>query len=250
MRGLLRKVLVTAATAASSLVLFLLLLDNAVMPYVVKVERVSVPDVDDQASSEAALRLNRKGLRMAVRDSVFSEGVPRGHVVEQSPDPGGLIKKGRRVFVDLSRGPRLHEVPNVTGGSIREARLQIAGHQLRLGDWVYVSSVEIPKGVVVRQEPAAGTSLPRGGRVYLEISSGSPSSLKQVPDLKDLSIAAARDTLRKYEMNMGEIVERHGNGSRAGIVLGQRPEAGKRIARNTPVELIVSARTALGGGSQ
>ena len=250
MKGLLRKVLVTAATAAASLVLFLLLLDNAVMPYVVKVERVSVPDVDDQASSEAALRLNRKGLRMAVRDSVFSEGVPRGHVVEQSPDPGGLIKKGRRVFVDLSRGPRLHEVPNVTGGSIREARLQIAGHQLRLGDWVYVSSVEIPKGVVVRQEPAAGTSLPRGGRVYLEISSGSPSSLKQVPDLKGLSIAAARDTLRKYEMNMGEIVERHGNGSRAGIVLGQRPEAGKRIARNTPVELIVSARTALGGGSQ
>ena len=152
------------------------------------------------------------------------------------------------MFVDLSRGPRLHEVPNVTGGSIREARLQIAGHQLRLGDWVYVSSVEIPRGVVVRQEPAAGTSLPRGGRVSLEISSGPPSALKRVPDLKGLSIAAARDTLRKYEMTMGEIVERPGNASRAGIVLGQRPEAGKRVGRNTSVELIVSAGTT--GGPQ
>ncbi|MCY3761545.1 MAG: PASTA domain-containing protein [Gemmatimonadetes bacterium] len=243
-----RKVMLTAATAAASLVLFLLLLDNAVMPYVVKVERVSVPDVDDQPSNEAALRLQREGLRMAVRDSVFSETIPRGHVVEQSPDPGELIKKGRRVFVDLSRGPRLHEVPNVTGGSIREARLQIAGNQLRLGDWVYVSSVEIPRGVVVRQEPAAGTSLPRGGRVSLEISSGSPSALRQVPDLTGLSIAAARDTLRKYEMSMGEIVERPGRAPRAGIVLGQRPEAGKRVGRNTSVELIVSARTT--GGSQ
>ncbi len=248
MRGLLRKVMLTAATAAASLVLFLLLLDNAVMPYVVKVERVSVPDVDDQPSSEAALRLQREGLRMAVRDSVFSEALPRGHVVEQSPDTGELIKKGRRVFVDLSRGPRLHEVPNVTGGSIREARLQIAGNQLRLGDWVYVSSVEIPRGVVVRQEPAAGTSLPRGGRVSLEISSGSPSALRRVPDLKGLSVAAARDTLRKYEMSMGEIVERPGDARRAGIVLGQRPEAGKRVGRNTSVELTVSARTT--GGPQ
>ena len=248
MRGLLRKVMLTAATAAASLVLFLLLLDNAVMPYVVKVDRVSVPDVDDLPSSEAALRLQREGKRVAVRDSIFSEALPRGHVVEQSPDPGELIKKGRRVFVDLSRGPRLHEVPNVTGGSIREARLQIAGHQLRLGDWVYVSSVEIPRGVVVRQEPAAGTSLPRGGRVSLEISGGSPSALKQVPDLEGLSIAAAKDTLRKYEMSVGEIVERPGNASRAGIVLGQRPEAGKRAARNTAVELIVSVQATSGGG--
>ena len=250
MRGLLRKLFLAAATAAASLVLFLLLLDNAVMPYMVKVERVSVPDVDDQSYSKAALRLQREGLRMAVRDSVFSEDVHSGHVVEQSPDPGELIKKGRRVFVDLSRGPRLHEVPNVTGGSIREARLQIAGHQLRLGDWVYVSSVEIPRGVVVRQEPAAGTSLPRGGRVNLEISSGSPSAFRQVPALEGLSIAAARDTLRKYEMSMGEIVERPGNASRAGIVLGQRPQAGKRVARNTLIELIVSARTTSDGGSQ
>ena len=250
MRGLVRIVFLTAVTAAASLVLFLLLLDHVVMPYVVTVERVSVPDIDDQSSSEAALELQREGLRMAVRDSVFSEAVPPGHVVEQSPDPGELIKKGRRVFVDLSRGPRLHEVPNVTGGSIREARLQIAGHQLRLGSWVYVSSVEVPRGVVVRQEPPAGTSLPRGGRLYLQISSGSPTALKRVPDLEGLPLAAAKDTLRKYEMSMGEVVERHGIGSRAGIVLGQRPRAGNRVARNTAVELIVSAGATVGEGSR
>ena len=86
--------------------------------------------------------------------------------------------------------------------------------------------------------------------MYLEISSGSPSALKRVPDLEGLSIAAAKDTLRKYEMSMGEIVERHGLGSRAGIVIGQRPGAGKRVVRNTPVELIVSAGATFGGGSQ
>ena len=88
MRGLLRKVMLTAATAAASLVLFLLLLDNAVMPYVVKVERVSVPDVDDQSSSEAALRLQREGLRMAVRDSVFSEASPADTSSSSRPTRG------------------------------------------------------------------------------------------------------------------------------------------------------------------
>ena len=248
MKGLLRKIVLTAVTAAASLVLFLLLLDGVVMPYMVTVEKVSVPDVDRQSSRQAAMLLQREGLRMAVRDSVFSEAVSPGHVVEQSPDPGELIKKGRRVFVDLSRGPRLHEVPKVTGGSIRDARLQIAGHQLRLGDWVYVSSRDVPRGVVVRQKPPAGTSLPRGGRLYLEISSGSPSALKRVPDLDGLSVAAAGDTLRKYEMSMGAVSKRPGNVSRPGTVLGQLPGAGERVARNTPVELIVSAVATPGGG--
>ena len=246
MRGLLRKIFLAAATAAASLVLFLLLLDNLAMPYVVAVNRVSVPDVEGRLSREASLDLQQEGLRMAVRDSVFSETSPRGHVVDQSPDPGELIKKGRRVFVDLSRGPRLHEVPNVTGGSIREARLQIAGNQLRLGKWVYVSSAEIPKGVVVRQKPPAGTWLPRGSSMNLEISSGPPSSLKRVPDLRGLSVAAAGDTLRKYEMTMGRIFERPGNSSRTGMVLGQRPEAGRRVVRNSAVELIVSAAATIG----
>ena len=82
----------------------------------------------------------------------------------------------------------------------------------------------------------------------LEISSGPPSALMRVPDLGGLSIAAAIDTLRKYELSMGRIIERPGDAPRTGIVLGQRPEVGKRVVRNSKVELIVSARATSGGG--
>ena len=163
MRSLLRTIFLAAATAAASLVLFLLFLDNLAMPYVVAVNRVSVPAVEGRLSREASLDLREEGLRMAVRDSVFSEISPHGHVVDQSPDPGELIKKGRRVFVDLSRGPRLHEVPNVTGGSIREARLQIAGNQLRLRKWGLCLLRGNSEGGRSAPETARGHLAPRGG---------------------------------------------------------------------------------------
>ncbi|MDA0335866.1 MAG: PASTA domain-containing protein, partial [bacterium] len=162
--------------------------------------------------------------------------------VDQAPAPGQRIKRARRVFVDISRGHRLYAVPDVSGGSLREAGLQIQSHQLTLGSVRLASHSSIPEGVVVRQQPAAQARVARGTSIDLVVSSGSPFANKPVPDLIGLQVSAAEDSLRKYEMVLGAISERVAELLPPGQVLSQSPQPGAGVARETRVDLVVSVR--------
>ena len=144
--------------------------------------------------------------------------------------------------MDVSRGPRRYLVPNITGGSQREARLQILGRQLLVGTVRLESSTAIPDGVVLRQSPVAGLELPRQGKVDLVVSSGSPFSPKDVPDVVGVSIQSVEDTLAKYEMRLGEIDERVAEHVLPGQILAQQPAGGALVPRHTPIDLVVSVR--------
>ena len=62
-------------------------------------------------------------------------------------------------------------VPRVKGKSLAKARSRIASAHCRVGRVRYVKSKR-PRGVVLSQRPAAGKTLPRGGRVNLVVSRG------------------------------------------------------------------------------
>ena len=236
-----RVMVLVILTAVGSLMLFMVLLDGVIMPYIVKVDRVQVPDIRSRGMAEAAAHLKRIGLRVVTRDSVFHHRLSVGTIVEQDPAPRSkYIKKGRRVFVDVSKGRRLYEVPKLIGVGERDAYLQLQTQKLRIGRIYYVSSASAPPGAVIRQHPAAFSRLQRGERVDLEISSGSPLDPKRVPSLLGLDIDVVEDSLSKYEMSQGEIKERLDLGSPPGVVLSQNPRPGSRQMRHTKINLIIS----------
>ena len=243
MRRLLRDLVIFVAVVVGTLALFLLLLDYVIMPYIVDVKRVTVPELRKRTLSEASQRLQRKGLRLAIGDSVHHETLGKNYVVDQTPAPRKQIKKGRRVFVDVSLGQRLYAVPDVSGGSRRDAQLKIRGTQLALGRIEYVSSGSIPEGAVISQRPAAGTRVRRQSRVDLKISSGSPFAPKRVPDLAGISIEAVEDSLRKYEMRLGQIHDQVNNSVPEGQVLSQDPGPESRQMQNTAIDVVVSVRS-------
>ena len=76
---------------------------------------------------------------------MFIKGaIPSYAVVDQDPAVGHRVKRGRRIVVVLSKGPRYYEVPDVQRVSLREARLQLEGNQLQIGQTRYLSSTSIP----------------------------------------------------------------------------------------------------------
>ena len=241
---LLRRLAVLALTAAGSALLFLVIVDSVIMPYLVDVDRVMVTDIRNYGMAEAEADMMRRGLRLAVLDSVFHETLPVGAIVEQTPAPRQYIKKGRRVFVQISKGRRFYEVPDLGGASVRQAELQLQTRQLRVRRITYESSTAVPKGAVIRQWPTDGSPLLRGQSVDLWISSGSPFDRKLVPDLRGLVTSAAEDSLSKYEMGLGAIRHRLDPGSPPGIVLSQIPKPGSMEMRNTKIDLVVSAKPA------
>ena len=241
MKNILRQLGLLAAGALLAGIIALVLLDAVIMPYIVDTPSVQVPDLQSLFVPEAAARLEEEGLKMTIGDSLHHETIPADAVVDQSPTVGQWVKKGRRIVLTVSKGPRYYEVPDVRRVSLREARLQLEGNQLKTGQILYRSSDTLPEGAVVEQSPPPGAQLALGSSVDLQVSNGPLAALKRVPDLIGLSIGVVEDTLRKYELRIGHIAKRIDAQKRVGTVLAQAPMSEQRIPRHSRIDLVVSA---------
>ena len=240
MKKILRQLGLIACAALLAGILFVILLDAIVMPYVVDVPSIRVPNLQGLSVSKAAVRLEKSGLGMAIGDSLHHETLPVYAVIDQDPAVGHRVKRGRRIVVVSSKGPRYYEVPDVQRVSLREARLQLEGKQLQVGQTRYLSSTSIPAGAIVGQSPAPGVQLARDSAIDLQISNGPPDVPKRVPNLIGLAIEVVEDSLRKYEMRLGAIDNRVDNQQPVGTVLAQNPDHQQRIQRQSGIDLILS----------
>ena len=231
-----------AGAALASLVVFLAVLDEFIMPRLVATPRVKVPQLRGTAAAQARAGLERWGLWLTIKDSVYSEALPAGVIVEQDPPAGQQIRKGRRINVSLSKGRRYYAVPDVQGKGLRDAQLQLESAQLNLGEVNYASSDLYAAGSVVRATPPPGTRLPLGTLIDLEISSGPTDQPKPVPGLVGLAIEQVEDTLRKYEMRLGEISSKLDNDHAVGTILAQSPVPGERALPLSRIDLVVSVQ--------
>ena len=132
-----------------------------------------VPDVVGQPLREARVQLAQQGFVVGEVQEGLAPGMPAGVVVAQDPPPGSRVEKGRPVRLTVSRGPEAATVvlPDLRGMSVQEATSQLEqlGLQLGLTSARYSSH---PPGVIIDQQPPAGSELRPGDRVDLVYSQG------------------------------------------------------------------------------
>jgi serine/threonine-protein kinase len=97
----------------------------------------------------------------------------KGTVVSTDPTPGTKVARDSDVTVSISRGPT--KVPNVVGMTQSDAEqlIRARGFVPKTSD--DNNSTE-PAGTVTDQTPPAGTQLPQGSTVFIQVSTGQPSS--------------------------------------------------------------------------
>lgn len=132
------------------------------------VELKDVPDLEGLTLASARSRLRELGLRSTVTEVRSSQ--PAGTVVGQSPGPGTEVRAGSTVLVRVSSGPTTVTVPDVTGLDVASARARLRAVGLT------VETVDEPTtdpgedGLVLAQDPAAGTDAEDGTTVVLTIA--------------------------------------------------------------------------------
>ena len=85
-------------------------------------EAVIVPDVKGLSMNEAKSFFDNTGLRYNGIDSVFSNDVAPGAIVEVVPEPGSKVKEGRIVFVTINAlTAQMAIIPEVADLSFRQA---------------------------------------------------------------------------------------------------------------------------------
>jgi hypothetical protein len=89
-------------------------------------QAIIIPDVKGLQMEEAAVFLANNGLRYNVVDSVYTNEVRPGAIVEMIPTFGSKVKKGRIVFITLNaKTAQSAAIPDVLNLSYREAYARI-----------------------------------------------------------------------------------------------------------------------------
>lgn len=142
-------------------------------------EKVEVPDVTGATERSAEARLERAGLLVDVEEQ--EADAPEGTVIRQDPAGGSEVDEGSRVVITVSSGRDEVAVPDVTGSTVREARAELrdAGFRVQVRD----QSVEdeAQDGLVVDQNPNAGTDLAEGRTVVIYVGRFTAPTPKEGP---------------------------------------------------------------------
>ncbi|RJQ43928.1 MAG: Stk1 family PASTA domain-containing Ser/Thr kinase [Gaiellales bacterium] len=128
-----------------------------------------VPDLEGMTQSEAQTALNAKKLVLGSVSEDYSDSVPAGRVMSQSPAAGQKIPEGSTVNITLSLGPEPSAtVPDVIGDTQAAAEAAITAEGLVPA---VVNVVDpLNAGKVVDQSPAAMTTVAPGSTVTITVA--------------------------------------------------------------------------------
>lgn len=218
---------------AGGLVLFLLLLNFAIMPLLTRHSAtISVPEVRQLSASDAESVIERAGLRAEMRSQPFNPNLTPDIVVDQTPLPNASVKPGRRIYYYVNESPKeMVTVPSVTSLSEGVAKSELTEAGLLVDD-VHMDTLRTPyEGTVTRQTPPGGSAVPRGTRIMLWLSPGLGRNEVRVPDVTNLPPAQAREVIRQA----GLWVE--SPNARADTVRWQEPRPGARLREGSEVRI-------------
>jgi eukaryotic-like serine/threonine-protein kinase len=188
---------------------------QTVQPLFHPVREVVVPNLVDKTKAEAEKLARENGFVLSVVDSVYNEKIAKDVILHQDPPPARIIREGKSIRIDLSRGPRMVEVPDVTGMAMERARRILEKNGLKLGKYSGEFDVVVAKGDILRQKPEAGEQLKRGGEIELVISKGEEMPIEQAtpePELKPVDTPLVDDNRERsfkveYTVPTGEADE-------------------------------------------
>jgi penicillin-binding protein 1A len=130
--------------------------------------------------------------------------------------------------------PAKTTVPNVVGQQVQTAQFRLGQAGLRAAVQEVPNSA--PKGQVVGQNPAAGSSVPGGTTVTLLVSAGKGGGNVVLPNVVGLPAGTARNLLGALGFRVG--IGYTGGGPRNRVV-SQSPAAGTPLPRGSYVTLVV-----------
>lgn len=222
------------------LIIIVLLMDNVVLPWYVSSPKEKVPDVVGKNQTEAVSLLESKDLEPVIGDTTYDEKFPEGSIIFQRPRAGETVKEGRRVYLFVSGGEPVVNVPDLKGKSVRDAKFSLERLGLKLGD-VDQEPSSYPKDMIYDQEYAEGTPIKKGESVNVTVSIGTAQAgIIEVPDLIGKSLTEAEAILADSSLKVGKINYQQSFSLLPNTILDQYPSKGNKVNPGDAVDLFVT----------
>jgi serine/threonine-protein kinase len=207
-------------------------------------DTVVVPDLVGKDILQGLEILSDLGLNTRVKGTAYHDRVGQNHIIDQDPDAGAALKRGRDVKIRVSRGPETIVMPNLAGMSLQQSRILLTGNGLCQGTVAGMSSPRNPADRILAQYPAPGATVSRNTCVDMLISRGPLPRAFPMPDLGGFSRETAIRRLERLQLAVGRIRVLHTPGVPLETIVEQTPLAGHPVTPGSRVDLTVNRSAA------
>lgn len=209
--------------------------------FFVKGRSLPTPNLIGRSVADARKVTADLGVEMEVDETHRrnSDKVPLGNIVWQNRSPGAtsLIKRGSSIKVELSAGPLVLRVPDLTGESSGTGMLRLGQQNLKLQNLTYVEADV--KGILAA-EPPNGTVVAPQSNVSLLVGVPVAAPRYVMPDLIDQRLDVVRPALEARGLNVSTVKFEAYPGIADGIIIRQYPLRGSPVSSRDPISVVVS----------
>lgn len=179
-----------------------------------------------------------------------ADNIPVGHIVWQNRSPGAtsFIKRGSSIKVELSAGPLVIRVPDLTGSTAGTGMLRLGQQNLKPGPLAYVGTVATG---IMGADPPKETVVPPQTAVSLLVGVAPLPPQYVMPDLIDRPLEQVRPSLEARGLTVSTVKFEAYPGIADGIIIRQYPLRGAPVSSRDPISLVVSRQeeTSIIGGA-
>jgi serine/threonine-protein kinase len=129
-----------------------------------------VPNLVGLTPEQARVALEQVKLKLGKTTEGPSDSVPRGQVAAANPAIGADAAPDQVVDLTISSGPPTQEVPSVVGKRLSTAKGVLEKAGFAVGSTRYGSNDDYEQGIVISQNPKAGSQASPGVKIDLVVN--------------------------------------------------------------------------------
>lgn len=140
---------------------------------------------------------------------------------------------GMKKFVE---GGKDVKIPNVVGEKEEDAKSKLEALGLKVLEVTEESDQE--KGIVLKVDPSADTTVKSGSEVKLTISGG--ASQVKVPNFEGMDLDGVKSTLGNLQLKLGDVSYEYSDSVPKGQVMSQNPNANESVDKDSKINIVIS----------
>ena len=150
------------------------------------------------------------------------------------------IKEGRTITLTIAGNMKSIKIPYLINKTLRNAKLNLTQIGIRIDTVIYEFDNFIKNGNITFQVPDSGKIINSSTFMTLGVSKGSPPDYYIVPDLVNLSLRKAKDSIVKSGLRLGDINYDYQPEQLGNTVIEQNMTPGMRVSFPATIHLLIS----------
>jgi len=204
---------------------------------------ITMPDFTGLSYEKAGKIAKHLKLDLKVENEVYDNVYDTGAVLSQDIKPKLHIKRGRTIYVVISKGSKMVKVPEITGINYSNAILVLKQLGLDIGFEAVIDTKLYNENTVLSQFPPVGADVPYGYKISILKCSGKENSAYKFPNFTGKNIYTVTGVLKQHEIYPQTLTTIIDDALDSGTVTQQSPDAGYMLTKDTPVFLTISRKT-------